>query len=139
MNQTAIFWPMIVHVALVYGVYVRMSFGRQAAIRSGKARVAQFRENRDEPDESLFARNNLQNQFELPVLFHVVGLALYSTAGASLVPVVIAWIFVLSRVAHAAIHLTTNRIRHRRPLFLVGFFSLAALWAWFALHLLGLV
>ena len=137
MNQTAIFWPMIAHVALVYAVYSLMFLRRRQAVASGSVRVSQFRENRDEPAESLFARNNLVNQFELPLLFHIACLALYATAGANLLAVVLAWIFVLSRYVHAVIHVTSNRIRYRQPAFSAGFVALGLMWLWLALHLLG--
>ncbi|APH73345.1 MAPEG family protein [Aquibium oceanicum] len=136
MNQTAIFWPMIAHVALVYGVYFMMFLRRMAAVRSGSAKVSQFRENRDEPPQSLFVRNNLANQFELPVLFHVCCLALYATAGAGTVAVVLAWLFVLSRYVHAVIHVTSNRIRLRQPAFTLGFLALGAMWIALAIHIL---
>lgn len=139
MNQTAIFWPMLLQVALIYAVYVLMSYRRKAAIRAGSVRTSDFRENRNEPPESLFVRNNLANQFELPVLFFVVCLALYDTNGSNVLTVALAWVFVISRYAHAAIHVTTNRIRHRQPLFVIGFLALFAMWVWFALHIAGIV
>jgi hypothetical protein len=139
MNQTAIFWPMLLQVALIYAVYVLMSYRRRAAIRAGSVRTSDFRENRNEPPESLFVRNNLVNQFELPVLFFVACLALYVTNGVNWLTVSLAWVFAISRCGHAAIHVTTNRIRHRRPLFIIGFLALFAMWFWFALHIAGLV
>ncbi len=108
MNQTAIFWPMIAHAALVFGIYVLMFLRRKAAVQAGSIRISDFRENRNEPAESLFVRNSLANQFELPVLFHAVCLALYATAGANVLAVVLAWVFVLSRYLHAFIHITTT-------------------------------
>ncbi|PSM18498.1 MULTISPECIES: MAPEG family protein [Nitratireductor] len=139
MNQTAIIWPMIAHVVLVYCIYALIARRRYAAIEAGSAKPSQFRENVVEPPESQFVRNNLANQFELPVLFHSGCLALYVTGGAGLVAVVLAWLFVASRVVHAVIHVTTNRIRHRQPAFALGFLALGAMWLWLALHLLGLV
>ena len=136
MNQTAIFWPMIAHVALVYGVYFMMFLRRMSGVRAGSARVSQFRENRDEPAQSLFVRNNLTNQFELPVLFHVCCLALYATGAAGAVAVALAWLFVLSRYVHAWIHVTSNRIRFRQPAFTLGFLALGAMWIALAIHIL---
>ncbi len=128
-------WPMIAHAALVYVVYALIALRRQQAVKAGSARVSQFRENRDEPPQSLFVRNNLANQFELPVLFHACCLALFASGGVGTVVLVLAWIFVVSRVAHAAVHVTTNRIRHRQPAFLVGFVALGAMWAALAVHI----
>ncbi len=134
-QTTAIFWPMIAHIILVYGVYFFLSVRRVRAVKSGKATVGQFRENIVEPPESQFARNNLENQFELPVLFHAVCLALFVTGNATLYPVLLAWGFVLSRYAHSYIHIRTNRIRHRRPLFIIGFLLNGLLWLWLAVNI----
>jgi len=135
MSQTAIFWPMIAQVALVYAVYLLIGMRRKKAVESGSATVSQFRENRDEPAESLYVRNNLANQFELPVLFYAVCLALFVTGGAGVAAVSLAWVFVLSRSGHAYVHVTSNRIRHRQPLFVLGFFALGAMWLLLALRL----
>jgi hypothetical protein len=137
MNQTAIFWPMIAHVALVFGIYVLMFRRRKAAVQAGSARISQFRENQNEPAESLFVRNNLANQYELPTLFHVACLALYAVAGAGVFALVLAWVFVASRYVHAYIHVTTNRIRYRQMAFTVGFVALGLMWLMLALHLLA--
>ena len=137
MNQSAIFWPMMAHVLLVYGLYGLMFMRRMAAVRSGNARVSQFRENRDEPAESLFVRNSLTNQFELPVLFHTACLALFAAGAADGVALALAWLFIASRYVHALIHVTTNRIRHRQPAFTAGLLLLALMWGWLALRLLG--
>ncbi|MCO6049075.1 MAPEG family protein [Mesorhizobium sp. RP14(2022)] len=139
MNPAAIFWPMIAHVALVYVLYVLMFLRRKSAVQGGSARISDFRENRNEPAESLFVRNSLHNQFELPPLFHIACLALYATSGVNLFTVIFAWIFVASRYVHAAIHVTSNRIRYRQPAFTVGFVANALLWIWLALHLLRVV
>lgn len=135
LNTNATLWPMIAHAALVFFLYWLLSKRRFAAVKAGSAEAAQFRENRQEPPESLLVHNNLKNQFELPVLFHAVSLALYVSTADNALTVALGWIFVLSRVAHSYVHITSNRLRHRRPIFLVGFFTLVAMWLWLALWL----
>jgi len=136
MTQTAIIWPMIAHVALVFFVYVLLGMRRRQAVMSGETRISSFRENQNEPPSSLFARNNLENQFELPVLFHACCLAMFVTGAAGMWAVVVAWLFVVSRVAHTAIHVTSNRVRFRQPAFLAGFLLLGVMWGMLAIHLL---
>lgn len=138
MNQTAIFWPMLAHVLLVMLIYALLGLRRKAAVTAGSARISQFRENQVEPEQSIFVRNALANQFELPMLFHVVCLALYATAGAGVVAVAMAWVFVVSRYVHTFIHVTSNRIRYRQPVFVLGFVLVMAMWGLLAFHLLGL-
>jgi hypothetical protein len=135
MLSNATLWPMIAHAALVFLLYWLLSKRRVAAVRSGSAQAAQFRENREEPPASLLVHNNLRNQFELPVLFHTVCLALYISTADNWATVALAWIFVLSRYAHSYIHITSNRLRHRRPLFITGFLSLVGMWTWLAIWL----
>ena len=136
MNQTAIFWPMIMQTVLIYGIYALMAVRRRNAVKAGSTTVSQFRENRNEPPESLFVRNNLANQFELPTLFYAACLALYAVPAADFVAVVLAWLFVISRYVHAWIHVTSNRIRYRQPAFTAGFVILALMWLWLAVSIL---
>lgn len=136
MTGYEMFWPMLAHVALVFALYGLLSLRRRAAVLAGRATTAQFRENRVEPDESLFVRNSLTSQFELPVLFYACCILLYVTEADSLGAVVLAWIFVGSRWVHAAIHVTSNRIRFRSAAFAVGFLALGAMWAWLAVWMI---
>mgnify|MGYP001291936316 CR=1 FL=1 len=131
----AMLWPMMAHAALVFGLYFLLSSKRMAAVRAGRVKAEQFKENREEPLESLLIHNNLKNQFELPVLFHAVCLALYVTTADNIATVLLAWAFVVSRYVHSYVHLTTNRLRHRRPIWITGYFILVALWLWLALWL----
>lgn len=135
-SATAIFWPMIAHVVLVAALYALLGARRGAAMKAGRAKLSQFRENLNEPQESLFARNSLANQFELPVLFYAACLSLHVTGGDGAGAVALAWLFSLSRYVHAFIHVTSNRIRHRQPAFIVGFLALTGLWAMLSIHLL---
>ncbi|WP_018238886.1 MAPEG family protein [Ensifer sp. BR816] len=133
MTGFEIFWPVVAHVALVYMLYALLSLRRSAVVRAGKAQSSQFRENRQEPSESLVVRNSIANQFELPVLFYACCVLLYIAEADNLLAVALAWLFVGLRYAHALVHVTSNRLRHRGPLFLAGFVTLAAMWTWLAL------
>ena len=137
MNQTAIFWPMIAHATLVFAIYVLLGLRRRQAVMTGNAKVSQFRENRDEPAESLFVRNALENQFELPLLFYAVCLALQASGAVGALTLGLAWVFAVSRYVHTLIHVTSNRIRYRQPAFTVGFVALIALWVLLAVDLLS--
>ena len=134
-QSTAIFWPMIVQVMLIYGVYFLLLRRRYEAVKTGSARVSQFRENKVEPDHSLFVKNNLGNQYELPVLFFAACIALYLTGHATLYPVLLAWAFVATRIAHTFIHVGENRVRYRMQTFVAGFLINGLLWLWLAVNI----
>jgi hypothetical protein len=136
MSQTAIFWPMIVQTALIFAIYFILSIRRRGAVQTGVARAGDFKLPFTEPAPSATAIRNLANQFELPVLFYVVCLSLYAVKGATVVAVLLAWAFVISRILHAAVHVTSNDLRLRQPLFIAGLVFVALMWVWLAVWLL---
>lgn len=132
MTGYEIFWPLLAHVALVYGLYALLGLRRKKMVRAGKVARSDYRENRGEPVESLVVKNALANQFELPVLFYACSILLYITQADNIFTVSLAWIFVALRYAHAAVHVTSNEMRYRGPLFAAGYLVLAVLWVWLA-------
>lgn len=128
MSGTLIFWPVIVTALIAFALYGLLSSRRVAAVKGRRASVEQFRANVSEPQESLFVHNALRNQFELPVLFYVAVIALHVTGGDGRIALALAWVFALSRVAHAYEHVTKNRVLVRRQLFIVGMAAALGLW-----------
>jgi hypothetical protein len=80
------------------------------------------------PEEISFPSNNFKNLFELPVLFYALCLYLYATNTVENADVIAAWLFLLFRVIHSAIHCTVNIVKAR---FLA--YCAAALALWFML------
>ncbi|WP_064831687.1 MAPEG family protein [Rhizobium phaseoli] len=132
MTGYEIFWPLLAHVALVYGLYALLGQRRAKMVRAGKIAKSDYRENRNEPAESLAVKNCLANQFELPVLFYACCILLYVTEADNIVAVGLAWLFVALRYAHAAVHVSSNDLRYRSPLFAAGYLTLAGMWLWLA-------
>jgi hypothetical protein len=139
MNQTAIFWPMLAHILLVFIIYGVLAVKRTQAVKQAGARARDYKARNNEPEHSQNAANNLLNQFEAPVVFHVLCLSLYATGGADAFMVVIAWIYVLTRYVHAWIHVTTNKLLLRTAVFWPPLLLLVLMAVWLALHLLAVV
>ena len=134
-QSAAIFWPVIVQVALIYVVYYLLFSRRQAAVKAERVRLSQYRDNVTEPEETRFLKNNLTNQFELPVLFIAGCIANYATGNAGIIAILLAWLFVATRFVHAIIHVGANRLRHRVPVFIAGYAVNGLLWLWLAINL----
>ncbi len=132
MTGYEMFWPIIAHVALVYLLYILLGYRRRKLVQAGKVHGSNYRENRDEPAEGLVAKNCLANQFELPVLFYACCVLLYMTEADNIVAIVLAWIFVALRYLHALVHVTSNDLRYRSPLFAAGYVVLGGMWLWLA-------
>lgn len=88
------------------------------------------------PGSVSIPNRNYMNLLELPMLFYIVCIVLYVSAGASTTAIALAWAFVALRVVHSAIHLTYNRVVHRLAAFTVANVVLVLLWVDAGSHLL---
>ena len=135
MQSTLILWPMVLLALATLYIYVPMSKARVKSVKDGTVKAGVYKLNQGEPEESLRFSRAIANQYESPTLFYAVCLAAYVTSNASIVMVVLAWVFALTKVAHSYVHTSTNNLRHRRPMFMVSFATLILLWLVFAVHL----
>jgi hypothetical protein len=137
MSIQAALLPLFVHVALTFAIGFWMAFGRVAAVRSGKVhpREIALREP-NWPPHLMQLQNAFLNQFEMPVLFYTLTILALFTRTADLLFVVPAWIFVALRLAHAYVHVTSNRVPRRALFFLAGCVVLCVMWIIFAIRIL---
>jgi len=132
--------PLFVQVLLTFGLYFWMAYSRTALIRSRAVHPRDIALRQPNwPVHATQLANATQNQLELPILFYVLAILSIITHHADIVFVVLAWIFVLSRLAHAYVHTTSNRISLRGPLFGIGLLVLPIMWLIFIVRIvLGL-
>ncbi|MDC3332629.1 MAPEG family protein [bacterium] len=71
---------------------------------------------------------NFDNLFEVPVLFYVAGVTALTLRLDSQIFLVLAWLFVILRIIHTAIHLTYNHPLHRFIPFLLSFLCAVGMW-----------
>lgn len=79
------------------------------------------------------ASDNFNNLFEVPVLFYALCIAAIAAQHIPDWLPVLAWLFVALRVLHSAIQCTYNKIMHRLPIFLAGFFLISLGWVGFVI------
>ncbi|PCI04063.1 MAG: hypothetical protein COB78_06910 [Hyphomicrobiales bacterium] len=135
MQSTLILWPMVILALATLYLYIPMSKARVKSVKDGTVKAAVYKLNQGEPEESLQFTRAIANQYETPTLFYAVCLAAYVSSNDSMVMIILAWGFALSKIAHSYVHISTNNLRHRRPMFMVSFATLILLWLVFAVHL----
>src|SRR4051812_38531654 len=126
----AIFLPVCI-LALWTGTVLAMTgLRRILAVRAGRIAEGAFRlgESPQVPSDVTLPNRNLMNLLEMPVLFYVLCVAVYVTHRVTPVVTILAWSYVILRLAHSAIHLTTNRVTHRLVAFALSNFVLLFLW-----------
>src|SRR5690606_3156098 len=102
MSSSHIFWPLLAQVFLTLVMFIVLGARKAKAVKSGKVNRQQAAlDNRVWPEDVVKVSNNIANQFEIPVLFYVLCFVLYSINAAGSVAVFLAWLFVVSRYAHA--------------------------------------
>jgi hypothetical protein len=137
MSIQSILAPVFVQVALIFFVSFAMAYVRVGLTRRGEVKVRDIALGQPAwPEFAMRLGNNYRNQFELPVLFFVLVVLALITRKADLLFVVMAWIFVLSRLVHAYIHISTNRVSRRFFAFAFGSFVLLLMWLIFAVRIL---
>jgi hypothetical protein len=137
MTVDAILAPLFVQVALTFALMFWMGTVRTTAVRRGDARIRDTALGQPNwPPRVQQIANCYHNQFELPVLFYVLVILAYILRKADYLFVVMSWLFVVSRVVHAVIHTTTNRVPQRFLAFLIGAVVLLLMWAFFAIRIL---
>ena len=129
MSMQAMLMPVFAQVALTFVLLFWMQFLRLRAVRRGlvPAYSVALREP-NWPARVTQIGNAYHNQLETPLLFYVLILLAMVTQTADSILLVLSWLFVASRFVHAYIHLTTNRIGARAPVFLIGAIGLALMW-----------
>lgn len=118
-------------MALTLWLYIFLAIAKSRAMKAGIVNEARRALHDDAwPDSVLKINNCIRNQFEAPVLFYALIGILWSIGGTNIYVHVAAWMFVLSRIAHAVIHTGTNFVPLRRKIFMAGCFILIGLMAY---------
>ena len=128
MIPSHIFWPVLAQVFLTLVMFIVLGARKAKVVKTGKVNRQQAAlDNRVWPENVVKVSNNIANQFEVPVLFYVLCFVIFSTQITGILPVVLAWLFTLSRYAHAYVHVGSNYVPLRLGLFMFGCLVLLAM------------
>jgi hypothetical protein len=126
-----------VQVALTFVLLFWMASLRTGSIKRGEVKIRDIA--LGEPAWTARGTqigNCYHNQFQLPVLFYAVVAFAMITRKADLIFVVLAWLFVLTRLAHGYIHTSSNYVPTRARVFFLGALILIVMWVYFAARVL---
>jgi hypothetical protein len=129
--------PVFVLIGLTFALLFGMMRTRRGAPATGATRI------RDtvlgEPNRATQLADCYRDQFELPLLFYVLIALALPLRRADLFIVLLSWVFVVTRFAHAGIFVTSNDSALRSTAWLSSVLVLFAMWLYFALKLLLLI
>jgi hypothetical protein len=128
-NALWLIFAMLAQGALALALLWYLGFLRVPLVLGGKVRMKDIALSRDPwPEREKQVSNAFDNQFQLPVLFYVAGFAAI-WFGPTLFEVALALLFVVTRYAHAVVHVTTNHVVRRFQAYTAGLVLLCVFWA----------
>lgn len=130
LEQNLILLPVLAQVSLTLVVLILMGRAKAQSMRERGQRMDDIAlaTAADWNDSARKLVNNYANQFEIPVLFYAASLFALVTRSVDVTLMLFALGFVASRVAHAYIHIGSNRVGPRFGIFLVGVAFVTAMW-----------
>ena len=140
MSVQMVLLPVFVQVGLVFALLFGMATARTRSLQSGETRIRDIALRQPNwPARATAIGNCFANQFEVPVLFYVLIALALPLRHADLVIVMLSWVFVVTRFAHAGIFVTSNDVRTRSLAWFAGVLVVLAMWVYFALKILLLI
>jgi hypothetical protein len=136
MSAQMVLLPVFVLVGLTFVLLLWMAGLRTRSLTSGEVKCRDVALGQNWPARATQIGNSFRNQFELPVLFYTLIALALPLRHADLVIVLLSWVFVITRFAHAGIFVTSNDVRQRSLAWFAGVLVLFVMWLYFALRIL---
>lgn len=128
--KTELVYPMALYVLLMFIAAMHSFRLRVAAIKSGEVPMGFYKAQvgHTPPEPVIIAGRHYDNQFQVPILFFIACALHIQMGAAGVATVVLAWLFVATRLAHSWVFLGKNSIRQRLRFFAAGWLVVLALW-----------
>src|SRR4029077_18870908 len=140
MSVRMVLLPVFVLVGLAFALLLWMAGVRRNALVSKETRVRDIVLGQPNwPERATQIGNCFKNQFELPVLFYILIALALPLRHADLAIVMLSWVFVVTRFAHAGIFVSSNDLGRRSMAWFAGVLVLLVMWVYFALKILPLI
>ena len=140
MSVQMVLLPVFVLIGLTFVLLLWMAGARRQALVGGETKIRDIALGQSNwPDRATQIGNCFANQFELPLLFYILIALALPLRRTDLFMVLMSWVFVVTRFAHAGIFVTSNDLNRRSLAWFAGALVLFAMWIYFALKLLLLI
>lgn len=125
--------PLCAQVVLTFLVWMWMYYTRLTTMAKNKIHPQSLAN--DNPKAEAIMKtvinpsDNLENLFELPVLFYVAAIVIYVLHTEDSLYLNLAWAYVIFRTLHSIIHCTFNNVSMRFTAYLFSSIALWTMWA----------
>ena len=125
MNLNSILLPVLIQLSLTLVMFLILGVRKTQAIKAGNVdRTKTALNNTAWPEEVVKVSNNIANQFQTPVIFYMLAITFYITNTVDTLVLVLAWVYVVSRLAHGYVHIGSNFVPARFKIFTISVLTL---------------
>ena len=130
MNHSAILLPVFLMVFVTLVVWVRLYVVRIAEMKAKRINPQKVASSAQAAAllSNTQAADNFRNLFEVPVLFYLCCVLVFSAQLDSIALLTLAWAYVILRALHSIIHCTYNKVIHRFYVYALSTVVLFAMW-----------
>jgi len=137
MSVQTVLLPVFVLIGLTFALLLWMAGARRNALVSRETRIKDIALGQSNwPVRATQIGNCFKNQFELPVLFYILIALALPLRHADYVIVLLSWVFVVTRLVHAGVFVSSNDLNRRSLAWFAGVVVLLIMWIYFALKIL---
>ena len=129
MSVQMVLLPLMVQIGLTFALLIAMVGLRRQTLVSGETKIRDIALGEPNwPTRATQVGNCYRNQFELPVLLYALIALALPLRHADLFIVLMSWIFVITRLIHAGVFVTSNDLGRRSVAWLAGALVLLVMW-----------
>ena len=140
MSVPTVLLPVFVLIGLTFAMLLWIAGARRNALVGGQTKIRDIALGQSNwPVRATQIGNCFKNQFELPVLFYILIALALPLRHADYVIVLLSWLFVVTRLVHAGVFVSSNDLNRRSLAWFAGVVVLLIMWVYFALKILLLI
>jgi hypothetical protein len=137
MSVQTVLLPVFVQIALTFVLLIWLVVSRRQALVSRETRIKDIALGQPNwPVRATQIGNCYRNQFELPVLFYALIALALPTRHVDYLILFASWVFVIARLIHAGVFVTSNDLGQRSTAWFVSALALLVMWLDFAFKIL---
>jgi hypothetical protein len=122
-------YPSLALILWIFVVLVIVFLRRKTAFANKQVKMADVAVSTEAyPEPARLAAANFANQFETPVIFFALIMLAMEVGATTYVMAGLAWAYVATRVAHTLVHVGSNDLKLRAPIFGIGVVLLFCMW-----------
>ncbi|PKH06000.1 MAPEG family protein [Moritella sp. Urea-trap-13] len=137
MDGIGILYPLLGHMLLVISLYILLIMRKSKAI---KAKAVDFNKtalnNKAWPEDVVQVSNNLDNQFESPLVFYALCIITLLVGAVNSFAIALSAAYVVFRYIHAYVHVGTNYIPYRLRAFALSLVAMLLLLIQTSVHIM---